>query len=60
MNDEVIFIDDEEMELDEILFPPLDEEEYLQTIKNYIEYMRSIDEKFNKHCKELEELEDEE
>jgi hypothetical protein len=44
MNDEVIFIDDEEMELDEILFPPLDEEEYLQTIKEYIEYMKSINE----------------
>lgn len=45
MNDEIIFIDDdEEVELDEILFPPLDEEEYLQTIKEYIEYMKSINE----------------
>ena len=60
MNDELIFIDDEEMELDEILFPPLDEEEYLREMQEYIEYMRSIDRDFNEYCEELEKIELEE
>ena len=47
-------LDDDEFEL----FPEFDEDEYLQDIKDYIDYMRSIDRDFDEHCKELENLVD--
>lgn len=57
-DDVMLSIDmDDEVSLNEILFPPLDEEEYLREQRERIEYLRSIDEDFDRYCRELEEFE---
>jgi arylsulfatase A-like enzyme len=49
--------DDDEVSLNEILYSTEGEEEYLREMQEYVEYMRSIDEEFDRHCRELEEIE---
>lgn len=48
---------DDEVSLNDILYGTEDEEEYLREMQEYVEYMRSIDEEFDRHCRELEEIE---
>lgn len=60
-DDVILSIDmDDEVSLNEILYGTEDEEEYLREMQEYVEYMRSIDEEFDRHCRELEEIELEE
>lgn len=57
-DDVMLSIDmDDEVSLNEILYGTEDEEEYLREMQEYVEYMRSIDEEFDRHCRELEEIE---
>ena len=57
-DDVILSIDmDDEVSLNEILYGTEDEEEYLREMQEYVEYMRSIDEEFDRHCRELEEIE---
>ena len=44
-------------ELEEVLFPEFDEEEYLREMQEYVEYIRSINAGFDKHCQEIEAME---
>ena len=58
-DDVMLSIDmDDEVSLNEILYgTEEDEEQYLREMQEYVEYMRSIDEEFDRHCRELEEIE---